>query len=560
MFRRSWALLVVASLAGLPLSVRAAEPDNLAADLAVIKGAGLNTDGAGLISFFKKRTLAETTRVKIAKCIEDFASGDFFVRQEASKSVVEYGALARPMLHDALAGPDPEVRRRARWALTTIGPASSEAALITAAARVLVSRKPAGTAEVLLNYLPNVEEVEAAEEVARTLAAVALTKEGKPDPVVVAALSDKHWLKRYAAADALARKGGAAQRPAVRKLLKDPDAGVRRRVALTLLDLKDKEAIPVLIDLVLVKSSDDSGPAEEVLNALAGDKAPSGPEDDSDEAREKYHKAWAGWYKESGAKLDLAKVDLTAVGRGYSLICMLDVGNMGRVQEWDKDGKVRWTISGLRYPIHASMSRRDRVLICEYFGNRVTERDLKGKVLWEKNFPGQIVSAERLPNGNTFVTMRNSLMEVDKTGKEVKSINRPAFDVLAAKRHKDGKTTIITSSGQCVTLDSGGTQLSTFTVGNVTGLIGMKPHFLPKGGVVIPDYGQSRVREYDASGKMVREHFLGFQNRPSCVSRLPNGNLVIASSIRRRIFELNKDGKEVSSKTTDGRPMFFDRR
>src|SRR5262249_25573359 len=157
-------------------------------------------------------------------------------------------------------------------------------------------------------------------------------------------------------------------------------------------------------------------------------------------------------------------------------------------------GKVRWTITGLSYPVFAAMTRRDRVLICEYNGNRVTERDLKGKVLWEKSVAGQILSAQRLANGNTFIAARNLLVEVDKSAKEVKPVSRP-YDVIAAHRHQDGKMTILTSGGQCVRLDSGGRQTSSFQVGFLSGVVGFKAHFLPKGGVVVPDYSRAQVRE-----------------------------------------------------------------
>jgi hypothetical protein len=560
MSRRSQVFLVLVCLLALPATV-VAQADSLTADLAVLRSAGLDTDGPSLLNFFKKRTMADALRTKIANLIRQLGADEYSVREKASNDLVDIGAPARALLTNALRQRDLEVRRRARWALDKIGPASSEAHLLPAAARVLAQRKVAGSAEVLLNFLPNVEEPEVAEEVARCLALVAIGKDGKPEAAVLLALSDRNWLKRFAAADALARVGGKDQRPAVRKLLKDADAGVRRRVALALLEAKDKEAIPALIALLAATSSEDASAAEEALNAVAGDKAPPSPEDDTAAAREKYRKAWDGWWKDAGDKLDLAKVDLGSVGRGFTLLTLLDnTGNTGRVQQWDSSGKVRWTLSGLRYPVHASMTRRDRVLICEYYGNRVTERDLKGKVLFDKTITGQqILSAQRLANGNTFIAARNLLVEVDRTGKEVKSITRP-YDVIAAHRHKDGKITIITTGQQLVRLDKDGKQTNSFNVGFVSAIVGLKPHFLPKGGVIVPDYSQGRVREYDASGKMVREHNIGFQNRPTSVTRLPNGNLLIGTNFRKRIFEIDKDGKEVSSKTTDGRPIFVDRR
>src|SRR5262249_37807248 len=187
MFRRPCALLVLVYTIALPATA-AAQADSLATDLAVLRAANLNTDGAGLISFFKKRTLAEDTRKKIAKLIGQLGDDEYSVREKATTDLVDIGSAARPMLTQALRNRDLEVRRRAGWALEKRGPASSEAHLLLAAARVLAQRKPAGAAEVLLNFLPNIEEPETAEEVARTVARVAMGKDGKPEKAVLLAL------------------------------------------------------------------------------------------------------------------------------------------------------------------------------------------------------------------------------------------------------------------------------------------------------------------------------------------------------------------------------------
>src|SRR5437763_827931 len=83
-----------------------------------------------------------------------------------------------------------------------------------------------------------------ADEARLALAAVAV-KDGKPDPAIVAALSDKSPLLRGSAAEVLTRAGVASQKEAVRALLKDPEPSVRLRVGLTLARARDKEAMPV---------------------------------------------------------------------------------------------------------------------------------------------------------------------------------------------------------------------------------------------------------------------------------------------------------------------------
>src|SRR5262249_39018357 len=155
------------------------------------------------------------------------------------------------------------------------------------------------------------------------------------------------------------------------------------------------------------------------------------------------------------------------------------------------------------------------------------------------------------------VVARNSFTELDRDGNTVKNIVRP-YDILAAHREKDGKITMLSSNGNCLKLDSNGQQISSFSTGQLSASIGFRAHFLPKGGVVVPDYLRRKVREYDASGKMVWEASVA--DAPNAVVRLPNGNTLVASRLRTRIYEINKDGREVSSRTVEGRPIFIDRR
>src|SRR5262249_25148867 len=70
---------------------------------------------------------------------------------------------------------------------------------------------------------------------------------------------------------------------------------------------------------------------------------------------------------------------------GYTLLAQMDpTGTTGRVMEVGTDKGVKWEIDGLRYPVDAEVTGPNRVLIAEYLGRRVSERDFKGKVIWER--------------------------------------------------------------------------------------------------------------------------------------------------------------------------------
>src|SRR5207245_2752551 len=117
---------------------------------------------------------------------------------------------------------DPEVARRAADCLRQLeqdgkDTAPASPSLPMAAARLVAVRKPAGSAEVLLGYVPFAED-SVIEEIETALVAVAV-REGKAEPVLVAALTAADPLRRGLAGAALVRAGAAEPKNAIRKLL-----------------------------------------------------------------------------------------------------------------------------------------------------------------------------------------------------------------------------------------------------------------------------------------------------------------------------------------------------
>jgi HEAT repeat protein len=541
-----------------------AEEEELAADKACLKTAGVSADSTDLVDFFKKRTLTDKDRGHIAELIQQLGSDDFDERETASESLTNIGAVARPQLRDAARSTDAEVRLRARRCLAAIGKTAGTADVLSAAARVLAATKTAGVADVLLNYLPNIEEPEAVDEVGLALATAGL-REGKVEAALVKGLTDKMPIKRAAAGAALARVGGAAHRPAVRKLLKDEKIEVRRRVALALVDAKDKEAVPALIALLADSAVEDRDAVEEKLGLVAGDKAPAYPTLNSEEARKKYLLAWESWWKANGEKLDMAKIDLGKSMLGYTVIAQLGfrggkgkiARQNGKVFELDRAGKVRWTIENLNYPVCAEVVRGNRVLICEYTMNQISERDFKGEIIWKKSLTSSALGVQRLRTGGTFVYSRNQLIELDKAGKEVVTINRPGWDIVAAYRDKEGHIGMAASNGMFIKMDRTGKEIKSFRIGFVNSGLGASIQMLPRGRVLAPNYNQNKVVEYDESGKVVWEASV---STPGSVRRLPNGHTVVTSRLGREVIILDRAGKTVWSKKCDGNVLYANRR
>src|SRR5262249_43389613 len=183
---------------------------------------------------------------------------------------------------------------------------------------------------------------------------------------------------------------------------------------------------------------------EEVLYRLAEDRAPEGLVGDDEAARKKYRDAWAEWWKRDGDKADLAKLTQAGKFLGYTMLVMLDAG---RIFEVDADGKTRWQIDGLDFPLDAQRLPGDRVLVAEYQAARVTERARRGTLLWEKPV-AEPLAAQRLPNGNTFIATRNSLLEVDRAGRQVGG-NLMQQDGLIMKAQKldKGEVGVVVTTG-----------------------------------------------------------------------------------------------------------------
>jgi len=77
-----------------------------------------------------------------------------------------------------------------------------------------------------------------------------------------------------------------------------------------------------------------------------------------------------------------------------------------KIFELGPDKEVVWQIDGLRYPVDVQVLGKNRVLIAEYLGRRVTERDLKGTSL-DRAVPLPI-ACQRLPGGLTLLRAASS--------------------------------------------------------------------------------------------------------------------------------------------------------
>jgi len=546
---RGW-LTVVLLCCSLP-GAAAQDKERLKADEDLLRGAGVALDGDSLLEFFRARTPGEKALQGIEGLIRDLGNDAFKVRQRASDELIRIGPQALTALRPMASSADPEVAFRVR---TCIGflEQSVRPDLMAAAVRVLADRRPAGATKVLLAHLPAADDSYVIEEIHNTLAVVGV-RGGKGDETLKAALEDKHPRRRAAAGEAIARAGKAEDRAALRPLLRDPDVRVRLAVGIALVERKEREAVETLIEALAEAPQEQFWRVEQILFALAGDDAPKVSPGSSDVEKRDYRSAWRTWWQAKGDKVDLAALDNAQRTRGLTLIVQYDgaragglggrAGISGRVYEVGPDGKTRWEIKDLHYPIDAQVVGGDRVLVAEYRSRQVTERNLKGEAVWTKALDNYPVSVQRTDNGNTLIADRVCVMEVNRAGTELSRWQTPGNLVIGARKARNGETVVLDSAGTVYRLDAKGRVAKTTRLGVVIStVIGTQFDVLPNGHVLVPLYSQNKVMEFDADGKRVWE---AAAERPTACSRLPSGNTLISSRYGRNVVEIDRTGKQV---------------
>jgi HEAT repeat protein len=519
------------------------------ADKETLKAAKVGTDGPALLEFLRRRTLTPAERARINGLVRQLGDRSYKVRQKATASLVACGGAAVAALRGVANDADLEVSVRAEEALRRIKGTLTGPDVTAAAVRQLAQNKPEGAAAALLAFLPFAENYYVAGEVRQALTALAV-RGGKPEKALVAALGDKEALKRAAAAEALSRAGAPGVRAALRKLLKDPEAAVRLRVAMGLAAAKDKDAVPVLIELLTQLPLAQAYLAQDFLYRIGEGQSPYVPLGKEKSAREQCRDAWAAWWDKHKDRTDLGKLSAKARPLGYTMLVLLDDG---KVLERDAKGKQRWQIKGLDLPTDVQYLPGERLLITEHGGGRVSERTVGGKVLWEKKF-NQPLMAQRLPTGNTFIATRTELLEIDRAGRKVFSYTPPNGDLLMrACKLPNGDVAFVSLEGGRGTskyqrIDAGGKTLANFLVNVST--YGGRIQVLADGRALIPEMSYNRVVEYDARGRQV-----GFLRvtQPVVAVRLANGNTLVTTYQQHRAIEYDKDGKEVAEYKADTR-------
>ena len=139
--------------------------------------------------------------------------------------------------------------------------------------------------------------------------------------------------------------------------------------------------------------------------------------------------------------------------------------DLNQIQEVDSKNQVLWYIGGLNLPLDVQYLPNGNVLVAEYHGHRVTERDrVRGEIRWQKNVANPLV-AQRLPNHHTFVATDTGFFEFDEKGEEVLAIQVSAGEhrIMKAAKTPNGEIVALTTEARVVRFDAKGKELSSST-------------------------------------------------------------------------------------------------
>ena len=218
--------------------------------------------------------------------------------------------------------------------------------------------------------------------------------------------------------------------------------------------------------------------------------------------------------------------------RGYTLLVQ---PQSNTITELGPDGKPRWTLTGLQGPSDAQVLANQHVLVAEQ--GRVTERDLSGNVLWKVEGI-QPLSVQRLANGNTFIPCERSAHRGGPRG-QGRFAGAGAGGIVAARRLPDRRI-VAFDRQSIIQLDQAGRQIKQVPVmAAVAGPVAMRCWTTVTCWSLSPGIGN--ITEFDMEGKEVGSFDLPGASHGF---RLPNGHTLVTVQGTKYI-ELDKNWKPI---------------
>lgn len=401
--------------------------------------------------------------------------------------------------------------------------------------RMITLVRPANAIEIILAYIPSCNEDNIQDLLGECLGLYLNDQNTIPPALIAASTSSIEEIKTFAGRVLAQSPNEIAEKTSI-AMLSDSSIRVRFEIARESIKNQNKSAIPVLIELMTKVPAEKAEVIDQTLRAIAKDKSPESKNDSKVDAA-----AWNTWWQKEGTQLVLtpgAKVQ-EALKNFLVVESFNQEKKSGRVFLITPSGKFLWEIANLSNPTDALLLPNNKILITEQGANRITERDTKGNISWEKSATNPFLS-QRLSNGNIFIASRNKIVEIGRNGKEIFSFLYPNETILAACKTRSNEYALLSYNGVFLKLDSKGNEVSKSRIPFPTnfgingGAITQNDRVL----VSIPTL--NKIMEFNFSGQSTWESTI---TMPGIPTKLPNGNVVAPSLNGSKFIEIQMDGK-----------------
>jgi len=401
--------------------------------------------------------------------------------------------------------------------------------------RLITLARPANAIEIILAYIPSCNDDNIQDLLGECLG-LYLNDQNTPPPALIAASTSSIEEIRTFAGRVLAQSPNEIAQKTCTTLLSDSSVRVRFEVARESIKNQNKSAIPTLIELMTKVPAEKAEAIDQTLRAIAKEKSPESKNDSKADAA-----AWNTWWQKEGTQLVLTPgfKNQEALKNFLVVESFNQEKKSGRVFLVTPSGKTLWEITNLSNPTDALLLPNNKILITEQGANRITERDTKGNISWEKSATNPFLS-QRLSNGNIFIASRNKIVEVGRNGNEIFSFSYPNETILAACKTRTNEYALLSYNGVFLKLDSKGNEVSKSRIPFPTnfgingGAITQNDRVL----VSIPTL--NKIMEFNFSGQSTWESTI---TMPGIPTKLPNGNVVAPSLNGSKIVEIQMDGK-----------------
>lgn len=201
------------------------------------------------------------------------------------------------------------------------------------------------------------------------------------------------------------------------------------------------------------------------------------------------------------------------------------------------------------------------MLLADYGMGKVCRIDKAGKITWEMPAPGT-QEVWMLPDGNVLYTHKKGVRIATPARKVVWEYTTEKGNEIHSCQPLPGNKVMIAESGpmRIIEVDRAGkitsqVKLTTKCKRNHGQMRNVRK--LANGNYLVGQVSEGILREYDPSGKIVRDIL---QNNAFGGLRLPNGNTIIAAGDAHQIIEVDPAGKvvwKITENELPGNPLRF---